>query len=434
MIDSFLSLGNWPLTIVSFLVAIGIVVFVHELGHYLAARAVGIEVLVFSVGFGPAIVKARDRLGTIWQIGIFPVGGYVRFADSTKDGQPKKSVARGTQLSDANLFSRALTVSAGPLANFVTSTAIFVAIILSTGIAKDEVTIGSIEYLPSSQYELKEGDTIFSINEEKINTIEDFFVVGSKILPIKDVVYGIYRNGTTMEVPGPHPFPPIINSVRPGSSAADAGLRRGDVILNLNGEPIRTFSELAAAAPLSITNPMQLEVWRQGTIIDVEIQGRLQDLPVEGGGFEQKVLIGITGGAFFKPETYTPGIISALEIGIYQTGEIIQGSVVGLYAVVRGAISKCNIQGPIGIARISSDAAEQGTLSFISLIAVLSTAIGFVNLLPIPGLDGGYLAFNLYEVIFRKKPSQEFMNVLMTFGFFIIILILMFGIFNDLTC
>ena len=161
---------------------------------------------------------------------------------------------------------------------------------------------------------------------------------------------------------------------------------------------------------------------------------RSMDLPLEDGGFETRWLIGITGSMLFVPETAPPGVSEALKFGANQTIYIIRSSVSGLYHMVAGSISSCNLRGPIGIAQTSGAAASQGLASFVWFIAVLSTAVGFLNLFPIPVLDGGHLMFHVYEAVAGKPPSDGALRILMAIGLALILALMIFAISNDLFC
>ncbi len=160
---------------------------------------------------------------------------------------------------------------------------------------------------------------------------------------------------------------------------------------------------------------------------------RRVDLPVDGG-FETRWLVGLSGGLFFQPRTETPGPLAALGYGFEQTGFIIRSSLSGIYHMAAGAISSCNLSGPIGIAQTSGQAASQGGLSFIWFIAVLSTAVGLLNLFPIPILDGGHLVFHAYEAVTGRPPSDRALRVLMGIGLALILTLMAFAVTNDLFC
>ena len=208
----------------------------------------------------------------------------------------------------------------------------------------------------------------------------------------------------------------------------------GDLILSVDGAPITAFSELQAKVSASDGREMALAVWRGGEVMDFTLAAKVVDMPDGNGGFVKRTLIGITGGLFFEAETVTPGPIEALSIGVSQTGRIITGSLNGLWHMVSGAISSCNMQGFVGIAKTSGDAASQGLASFIWFIAVLSTAIGMLNLFPIPVLDGGHLVFFGYEALTGKPPNERVMQIMMSAGLFLIIALMVFALGNDFFC
>jgi regulator of sigma E protease len=158
------------------------------------------------------------------------------------------------------------------------------------------------------------------------------------------------------------------------------------------------------------------------------------DLPLPEGGFETRWLIGLSGGMFFEGETRTPGVFEAAWMGVEQTYMIASTSLSGLGHMITGAISSCNLRGPIGIAETSGAMASDGLASFIWFIAVLSTAVGLLNLFPIPVLDGGHLVFHAYEAVTGRPPSDRALRVLMGAGLTLILMLMVFAIGNDLFC
>jgi len=180
-------------------------------------------------------------------------------------------------------------------------------------------------------------------------------------------------------------------------------------------------------------------VWRprgagQGTELEFALAPRSVDLPDGEGGFVTRWLIGMTGGLIFTPATSAPGPFEALQTGATQTLFIIESSLSGLWHMITGAISSCNLSGPIGIAETSGAAASQGVQSFIWFIAVLSTAVGLLNLFPIPVLDGGHLVFHAYEAISGRPPSDGALRVLMTAGLTLMLGLMVFALTNDIFC
>ena len=254
-------------------------------------------------------------------------------------------------------------------------------------------------------------------------------------LPDEDVLdYSVRRDGQVLTVAGPHPYPPIVSSLTPGSAAMDIDMKVGDVIQSVDGEPVATFAELRDIVGESDGAPMLLKVWRDGQVIDFTLAPRRMDLPTQEGGFETRWLIGISGGMVFAPQTASPGVLASIAYGADQTWYIITSSISGLTHVISGAISSCNIRGPIGIAQTSGEIASQGLTSFIWFIAVLSTAVGLLNLFPVPVLDGGHLVFHAYEAVTGKPPSDNALRVLMAIGLALLLTLMGFALMNDLTC
>ncbi len=443
LINSIPVMGGFLWTVLSFVVVLSVIIFIHEYGHYIVGRWCGIKAEVFSMGFGPVIFSRVDRRGTRWQISLIPLGGYVRFlgdadASSRSDPAALESLPeeeRVHTLTGAPLYKRALTVAAGPVANFILSIVIFTGLILATGMATEPPTVGALKSLPGSGVELQQGDVILAIDGVETPDYEALFDYASKADPIKPVLtYRVRRAGEVVEVKGPFPMLPLIETVQPQSAAMAAGLKVGDLILSVDGRKITAFRELQKIVADSDGRPMQLKVWRDGEVMDFTLSAKVVDLPDGKGGFTKRTLIGITGGLFFDPETRMPNPLTALKMGTAQVGDIVTSSLSGLTHMISGAISSCNLQGPVGIAKTSADAASQGFSSFIWFIGMLSTAIGLVNLFPIPVLDGGHLVFFAYEAVVRRRPSETAMRILMTAGLALVLTLMAFSLANDFIC
>ncbi|MDX5358819.1 MAG: RIP metalloprotease RseP [Rhodobacterales bacterium] len=435
------SFGNAIWTLVAFVAALSIIVAVHEYGHYIVGRWCGIKADVFSLGFGPKIAGWTDRHGTHWQIAALPFGGYVKFkgdsdAASGRDEHALDTMSpeeRRDTMHGAPLWARSATVAAGPVFNFALSILIFAGIALWSGIATEEARVGKVKPLPMAQA-LEPGDLITALDGKPVGSLSDFYTVADGLTPVAEVSYTVDRAGQVMELTGPFPFPPLADLVQPDSAAQDAGLKAGDVILAVNGTPIHAFSQLRAMIGDSDGAPQTLEVWRDGQTQPVTLTPRRVDLPVPDGGFETRWLIGLTGGLVFEPETRRAGPFEAMWLGVRQTGMIVQTSLSGLWHMVTGAISSCNLRGPLGIAESSGNAAAQGTMTFVWFIAMLSTAVGMMNLFPVPVLDGGHLVFHAWEAVTGKPPSDRALRGLMTGGLALLLTLMVFALTNDLFC
>ena len=437
MLDLIPDFGNVLYTLGAFLIAFGVVAAVHEYGHYLVGRICGIRAEVFSLGIGPELWSREDRHGTVWRIAILPLGGYVRFegddnvystAVAEEAGNSESPHLRHT-LDGAPLWARTATVSAGPLFNFALSVLVFAAIVMYRGTAVDPLTVSEVRI--GSESALLPGDEIIAIDGQESPNVEDVGSLIADLPSMPSLEYTVRREGRYMAISARHPFPPLISRVAPGSAAEEAALRRDDLILSVNGEEIWTFMQLGDAVEANGGSPLVLELLRDGAVHEVSLTPRRTDLPLADGTFETRYLVGVTGGLLFEPKTESVGPAEAIGTGISETLYIIRLSLSGLYHVAAGLISSCNLQGPIGIAQTSGAAASQGWASFI---AVLSTAIGLINLFPIPVLDGGHLVFYAWEAITRRRPSERIRSVLSVVGLTLILALMAFALLNDVRC
>jgi len=431
-------------TVLAFVIALSVIVAIHEYGHYIVGRWSGIDADVFSLGFGPVLFSRVDKRGTKWQFALLPLGGYVKFrgdsnASGGKDDAAMASLSeseRRRTMNGAPLWARAATVAAGPAFNFALSILIFTGIFMLRGEVTEPVQIGELRAVPA-QNELRVGDELVAIEGTDLPSFSESASFQSFLddLPEQEHLdYTVLRDGDRQVVQGPYVYPPVATQIIPRSAADDAGFRAGDIIVSINGDEIYAFDQLRDAVEGSDGATLEMEVWRDGDIRTLEMTPRRTDEPQPDGSFKTAFRIGIVGGMFFEPETAFTGPISAFWSGVEQTGRIIDGSLSGLWHMITGAISTCNLSGPIGIAETSGSMASQGTASFIWFIAVLSTAVGLLNLFPIPVLDGGHLVFHAYEAVTGRPPSDKALRVLMAIGLTMLLSLMLFALSNDLFC
>ena len=430
--------------VISFIVSLSIIVFVHEYGHYIVGKWTGIKADVFSVGMGPVILSRVDKNGTTWQLAAIPFGGFVKFKGdaniSSSHADPNtstynKSDLRAT-LHGAPLWARTATVAAGPVFNFVFSIIIFFSLFVSVGQLREPLTISKINPLPFIN-QLKEGDEIISISGYELSSASS---IRNMLEYIKhddqnSIDYEVRRNGNILNLLGPPVDLPRVSGLVPLSAAAEANLSVGDIILEINGEPINKFNQLKDVVEKSTGSSINLTVWREEKIFQTTIVPKREDIPQPEGGFITMWRIGIIGSIYpFELRTESIPILQAIRLSFFQTYSIITSSFNGLYHIVAGNISTCNLSGPVEIAEISSHMAKEGLQSFVQTLALFSAAIGFMNLLPIPVLDGGHLVFFAYEAIFKKPPNQKAFSALMTIGLVLVLFFMLFAIFNDYFC
>lgn len=435
--------GGIIYTIGAFILALSVIVAIHEYGHYIVGRWSGIHAEVFSIGFGPVLFSRIDERGTQWQIAALPFGGYVKFLGDANAASDRADEATMSRLSreeqrhtmhGAPLWARAATVAAGPIFNFVLSFLIFAGVLMFRGVATDPITVETVAATPFIEQQLLPGDRIIAIDGVTAPDSDGFSAFIEELPVAATLPYTVERDGAEQIVDAPHPMPPLVLGVAPDSAALAAGLEADDVITAVNGTPVVAFSQLREIVGDSDGQTLALDVWRNGETLQFDMTPKRVDLPIEGGRFETRWLIGVTGGMLFEPASERPGVGQALQYGVDQTFFVIRSSLSGLYHMAAGAISTCNLRGPIGIAETSGAAASQGWLSFIWFIGVLSTAVGLLNLFPIPVLDGGHLVFHAYEAITGSPPSDRALRLLMGVGLALMATLMLFAVSNDLFC
>jgi regulator of sigma E protease len=358
--------------VVPFLFVLTIVVFFHELGHFLMARLCGIKVLVFSIGFGPEIAGLNDRYGTRWKISAVPLGGYVKFfgddnAASVPD-QAAASTMTASERKDSFMFqpvrSRAAVVAAGPIANFVLAIAIFAAIFMTVG-----------------------------------------------------------KQTTSARV----------DTVQPASAAEAAGFKPGDLVTAINGEKIESFSDMQRIVSISAGETLSIDVDRGGAPINLKATPQLKELKDNFGNLHRLGVLGIS--RSMSPgdiKTEKAGPLRAVVMGAQETWFVVDRTLAYISGVFVGREAADQLGGPIRIAQVSGQVATAGFTALIHLTAVLSVSIGLLNLFPIPLLDGGHLLFYGIETIRGRPLSERAQEVGFRIGLAIVVMLMIFATFNDI--
>lgn len=439
----FPQFGNFVITVLAFVLCLSVIVFVHEFGHYFIGKLSGIHAEVFSIGFGPVIISSYDKRGTKWQLAAFPLGGYVKFlGDKNPASSPDPEIDKRDEqnslrksMHGAPLWARFITVAAGPLFNFIFSGLIFFLIFMDQGMTKLPLTVDKTFDTPYKQ-KFEKGDVVRSVNGLKINN--DLKKLNDQLGGVfanKPLTYVVERNGILITLENIIQNPPRISQVLPKSSAISAGLEKGDLILSLNSREIKNFNEIKDFVEASQGEGFIVEYWREGLVYETRLTPQIVDVPIETGGFERIYRVGIVSDYFpFQPAMTKQSISWAFLSSIKSIYLIMEGSVKGLYHIVFGNISSCNLSGPISIAETSGQMVKQGSLNYLWFIAVLSTAIGMINLFPIPVLDGGHLMFFTVEALIGRKPNQKIVNTFMALGFVLLVGLMLFSVLNDFLC
>lgn len=436
--------GSFLITVLAFIFCLSIIVFVHEFGHYFIGKLSGIHAEVFSIGFGPVLLSFHDKKGTKWQIAAFPFGGFVKFlGDKNSASVPELEINSDNQIANhdrasmhgAPLWARFVTVAAGPVFNFIFSGFIFFIIFLGQGTTKIPLTVGELFGMPY-ETKLRQGDVIVSINnipiEKDFNELSPDLI---RALSISPATYIVERDNQLIQLNEIIQNPPRIYQVLPKSAAIASGLKIGDVILSINFQQIDSFEEIKGLVESSEGQSLNVEFWRKGVVKVTTLKPLKVDVPNSTGGFESIYRVGIVGGHFpFDPVTERQSLGQAINSSIESVYKVMEGSIKGLYHILFGNISSCNLSGPISIAETSGQMVKQGGLSYLWFIAVLSTAIGLINLFPIPVLDGGHLMFFTCEAVLGKKLDPRIMSSFMTIGLMFLVILMLFALFNDFFC
>lgn len=442
--DLIQSAGGVANAALYFVISLSIIVAVHEYGHYIIGRWSGIKADVFSIGFGPRLLSRVDKHGTRWQVALIPLGGYVKFAGdgsaaSSPDSDALSAMSpeehRATMFG-APVWARAATAFAGPAFNFILSFVVFAALIFGRGVTEEPLRVNELRPMPAVN-ELMVGDRILAAEGREMPALEELSAFIDTLPNQRTLSYTVDREGAEIELQAPHLNPPRAAALSHLGAAGAAGVEKGDVIIAIDGIETETFEDLREIVGASEGRALELTIWRDGQELTLTMTPDKRDIPrskEEGGGFETRWLIGITGGLFFEPGTERPAVTEALGFGVERTWGMITLTLSGVWHMVSGQISSCNVSGPVGIAMASSAMASEGLLSFLSFLAVMSTAIGLMNLFPIPVLDGGHLVFHAYEAVTGRPPNEGAMRILMTIGLAIVLSLMVFGLFNDFRC
>jgi regulator of sigma E protease len=447
----------WHLTqkIWWFLIVLGVLVSFHELGHFLAARWVGVRVLKFSLGFGPKLF-GRQVGETEYLVSAVPLGGYVKLFGE-EEAEVISPEERRRSFAHQKLFSKMLIVAAGPGFNFILAYAIFAGW-LSTGAPLFVPTFKDltpdVEALkpgsPADQAGIRVGDRIIRVNDRDIATRSELLdaVAKSKGQPItldvrrdgqiKTMVLtptssALEQAGPEKEEPSYHigieETAPVITAVMAGSPAMSAGFKEGDRVIAIEGQPIHTWSEMTGFVKDNANRPLQFQVRRDGQIVPVSVTPAAEKTLVDGKAVEVGK-IGISGPGRSIIKSSNP--VMALIDGLQATWGWTELTAVGIYKMIAGEISSKNIGGPLTIANISGEAAAQGVSSVVFLIAILSINLGVLNLLPIPILDGGHLLFFGIEAILRKPLGERQREIAQQVGLLLLVGIMVFAFWNDI--
>jgi regulator of sigma E protease len=357
---------------IPFLFVLSLVVFFHELGHFLVARWCGVRVLVFSIGFGPELIGFNDRHGTRWKISAIPLGGFVKFFGDENAASVPDSARLAAMDADERAHSfmfqpvakRAAIVVAGPLANFL------LAIVIFAGV---------------------------------------FMLYGKQTMSAR------------------------VDSVQADSAAAEAGFKAGDVVVAINGRAIENFTEMQRIVSANAGETLAVTVDREGQRLVLQAKPALKEVKDNFGNMQRIGILGIS--RSMAPEDLKLHPVAppqAVVMAVQETWSVIERTLGYIGGVIAGREAANQLGGPIRIAQMSGQVASFGFVPLIQLAAVLSVSIGLLNLFPIPLLDGGHLLFYLIEGIRGRPLSERAQEVGFRIGLAIVLMLMIFATFNDI--
>jgi regulator of sigma E protease len=443
-------------TVVSFVVALGVLIVVHELGHYLVARWCGVKVLRFSVGFGRALASRRlgpDR--TEWVIAAVPLGGYVKMVDEREGTVAPEDLPRA--FNRQSVWRRFAIVLAGPMANFLLAIALYWGLFLG-GVQEAKPILAAPEAgTVAAQAGLARGDTVRSVNGEPVASWQDVrwrvlqLALDRKVARLEvqsasgaldwrtldlgqvksEEVEGDLLSRLGLRLFRPE-VPATIGQVVSGGVAERGGLAVRDRVLAIDGEPIPTWDALVAKVRASAGRPLALEVDRAGARVRIE-------LTPETVGEGANAFGRIGAGPYIEPGAMSAYLIEvrhgpgeALGRALAKTWEMSAFSLRMLAKMIVGEVSWRNLSGPVTIADYAGQSAQLGLAPYLAFLALISISLGVLNLLPIPLLDGGHLMYYTIEVLKGSPVSERVMEIGQRAGLVVLLFLMAFAFYNDI--
>lgn len=423
-----------------FLLAISLLVGIHELGHLLAAKWFGMRVEKYFIGFPPKLVGIMYK-GTEYAIGLIPLGGFVKITgmvDESLDTAKLSKEPEPYEFRAKPAWQRLIVMLGGIIFNVILGIVVFAGLLSYYGesyLPASEAKYGIVPSETAEKIGLKEGDKILAVNGKALTKFYE--VMGKEALLGENAYYSVERGGETLNVAIPKDllnqlsserfqkgfiapaFPFKVGQLVGGMPAEKAGLMTGDVIDSVNGKPANLFHLLQRELKENKGKTASFRVSRNGLPMEIRI-------PITEDG-----LIGFRPVSTLKEDTLHYGFFEALPRGASDAIDVVVTNVAGLYKVIRGEVSAGNaLQGPLGI--MDNFAPSWDWRSFWALTGLLSMALAFMNLLPIPALDGGHALFLMYEIFTRRKPTEKFLEIAQRVGMVLLLSLMAFVILNDI--
>lgn len=435
------------ITLAAFAVTLGVLIVVHEYGHYLAARACGVKVLRFSVGFGNPIFSKRFKPdGTEWAVAAFPLGGYVKMLDE-REGEVAPAELPFA-FNRQPVWQRMFIVVAGPAANFLLAAVIYWALFLHGMPGVRPVIDAPPAGSAAAAAGLAKGDTLERVADHEVRTWEDVnwallrhVVDGGQIeLFARDELGRVKVHTLRIEKADggdldkdflpklgllPAKFAqPRIGEIQPNSPAMQAGLRTGDWVKTVNGVAVANWQALVKEIRRQPDQRVRLEIVREGHSIELSVTPQRENVKGESIG-----RIGVGAYAF---TTVSYGAARAVGEALRKTWDTAALSLELLWKMVWGEVSWRNLSGPVTIADYAGQTAQMGWMPYLIFLALISTSLGVLNLLPVPVLDGGHLMYYIAETITGRPVSEQVLMLGQRIGMALLFTLMLFALYNDI--
>ena len=440
-------------TLLAFLVTLGILITIHELGHYAAARWAGVRVLHFSVGFGRPLWKRTDRHGTIWALAAIPLGGYVRFLDERE--APVAEEEKAQAFNRQPLGKRAVIVAAGPVANFVLAIVLLWALNIHGYSTLRPILAPPPLSTPAATAGLQGGDWVLGINGAPVDnwqTLAEGLLISSQtdarlevedarghlrevVLPSEALQQATQDSEPLRALglsPGHPSLPPVIGTVIAEGPAAMAGLQAGDRVLAVNDVSISDWQALVQHIRPASGDTLVLTIERAGQTLTLSVTPRLVN---EQG--QRLARIGVA--PRMDPALmermrviHRDGPVEGLGHAIERTWDLSAFSLRMMGRMLIGEVSVKNLSGPVSIADYAGQSVQAGWIAYVGFLALISISLGVLNLLPIPMLDGGHLLYYLLEWIGGKPVPDRIQELAQRVGMALLLTLMTFALYNDL--
>jgi len=444
-------------TIASFIVAIGVLVTVHEFGHFWVARKLGVKVLRFSIGFGKALWRRTGADGVEYVVAAIPLGGYVKMLDEREGPVPEHEV--GQAFNRQRLAVRSAIVAAGPIFNFLFAIIAYwgVFVLGVSGLRAEiaDVQAGSVAAASGMQaghlVTAVDGEATFTwvgviqrtlgavlkdpqvpVSVRRDNGQEYELTLDMRALVLDDVTSGGFFESIGVTPARPH-FPPVIDALTPGGRAEAAGFQPGDRILSADGAPMSSWRQWVQLIRANAEQPLQVAVERAGVVKDVTLTPALRNTE-EGRAYG---FIGASRAhspelleSYFVTEQYGP--VESLNKAVGKTWDISALTMRMFWKMLQLEVSVDNLSGPISIAQYAGHSARSGLSRFLEFLAIVSVSLGILNLLPVPILDGGHLLYFAVEAVIGRPLSEQAQYVAQHIGLVLLVGLMGIAFYNDI--